>query len=266
VCFAAARELDPESSYLWERTGRVLELQGDLAAAEAAYQRATVLPRGAFAHLALGRLHTQVTGRYREAVDAFSAALREVPGVEPLVRIELARLHLACDRPTAAYQQLEHALACRREGGFLDALRLAAEVAERLHRFDEAMGFLEEILRANPDDENTRRRIETLARSDRPTAPPPPDKPLPPALAVLERSALLGRGRERVRGIVDRFFTHKGFGFVRYGEGETLFFHVTQCEDDTSDLTPGARVSFIVGHNAKKGKPQAESLRMLAHS
>ena len=57
----------------------------------------------------------------------------------------------------------------------------------------------------------------------------------------------------------------KGFGFVRYGEGETLFFHVTQCEDDTSDLAPGAAVSFIVGHNAKKGKPQAESLRRLAN-
>jgi tetratricopeptide (TPR) repeat protein/cold shock CspA family protein len=264
--FADARELDEYSSYLWERTGRVLELQGDVKGAEAAYRHATGLARGAFAQLALGRLHTQVTGRYDEAVEAFAAALQEVPGVEPLVRIELARLHLACDRPTAAYQQLEHALACRREGGFLEALRLAAEVAERLHRFDEARGFLEEILRASPDDADAQRHQAQLESASRPATPPPADKPLPPALAILERSALLGRGRERVRGIVDRFFTQKGFGFVRYGEGETLFFHVTQCEDDTADLLPGTRVSFIVGHNAKKGKPQAESLRMVAHS
>jgi len=263
--FRAARELDPDSSYLWERTGRVLELHGDLEGAEAAYRHATGLSRGAFAQLALGRLHTQVTGRYAEAVEAFAAALREVPGVEPLVRIELARLHLACDRPAAAHQQLEHALACRRDGGFLEALRLAAEVAERLHAYDEARGFLDEILRTNPDDADARRHVERLAACDRLATPPPPDKPLPAALAVLENCTLLGRGRERVRGIVDRFFTHKGFGFVRYGEGESLFFHVTQCEDDTSDLAPGARVSFIVGHNSKKGKPQAESLRMLAH-
>jgi cold shock CspA family protein len=68
-------------------------------------------------------------------------------------------------------------------------------------------------------------------------------------------------GPERVLGVVDRFFGEKGFGFLRYGEGQSIFFHVTQCEDGADGLAPGARVSFRVGHNAKKGKPQAESLR-----
>ena len=66
--------------------------------------------------------------------------------------------------------------------------------------------------------------------------------------------------RERVQGIIDRFFVEKGFGFVQYGEGRSIFFHVTQCEDLPAPA-PGVRVSFVVGHNPKKGKPQAESVR-----
>ena len=66
---------------------------------------------------------------------------------------------------------------------------------------------------------------------------------------------------ERVAGIVDRFFAEKGFGFLRYGDGESIFFHVTQCEDGSDGIAPGTRVTFVVGHNAKKGKPQAEAVR-----
>ena len=62
-------------------------------------------------------------------------------------------------------------------------------------------------------------------------------------------------------GIVDRFFAEKGFGFLRYGDGESIFFHVTQCEDGSDGIAPGTRVTFVVGHNAKKGKPQAEAVR-----
>ena len=63
-------------------------------------------------------------------------------------------------------------------------------------------------------------------------------------------------------GIVDRFFAEKGFGFVRYGDGQTLFFHVTQFPDGVTRIEPGTAVSFIVGHNPKKGKPQAEAIRL----
>ena len=63
-------------------------------------------------------------------------------------------------------------------------------------------------------------------------------------------------------GVVDRFLPEKGFGFLRYGDNQSLFFHVTQCEDDPTEIAPGTRVSFIVGHNPKKGKPQAEGVRL----
>ena len=86
---------------------------------------------------------------------------------------------------------------------------------------------------------------------------------MPPELAILEDANLGQNGRGPQQGVVDRFFAEKGFGFVRYGEGESLFFHVTQCCDGPSQIAPGARVSFIVGHNPKKGKPQAEQVRLL---
>jgi len=62
-------------------------------------------------------------------------------------------------------------------------------------------------------------------------------------------------------GVVDRFFAEKGFGFVQYEKGQSIFFHVTQCEDGADGISPGVRVTFRIGHNPKKGKTQAEALR-----
>jgi len=82
---------------------------------------------------------------------------------------------------------------------------------------------------------------------------------LPPAL---ELTALRdGVGDERLVGVVDRFFAEKGFGFLHYDRGQSIFFHVTQCEDGSEGFAPGTRVSFRIGHNPKKGKTQAEALR-----
>ncbi len=150
--FAAARDLDPTSSYIFERIGRTLELRGERDAAAAAYQRAIALPRGAFAFFALGRFHRTVTGDYAEAARALIEALRRLRSAEPLIRIELARLQLACDRPNAAMVQVERALACRREGGFAEGLRLAAEISERLSRPQDAAGYLRQLARLIPDD------------------------------------------------------------------------------------------------------------------
>src|SRR5439155_492958 len=94
AAFAAARDLDAESSFHWERLGRVYELRGEVEAAEAAYRRATLLPRGAFAFFALGRFHLHVTRRFHEAAQALVEAMQCLPGAEPLIRVELARLHL----------------------------------------------------------------------------------------------------------------------------------------------------------------------------
>ena len=234
-----------------------------MAQAEAAYRHATELPRGAFAYLALGRLHTEITHDHRSAATALAEALRQAQSAEPLVRLELARLHLALDRPHAALAQVEQALACRREGGFAEALRLAAEVSERLGRLTEAAGHLRQLSRLLPDDEVITKRLEVLdATPPRPGAPPPDDSPLPSGFEVLNNAAVDAPGRARLQGVVDRFFADKGFGFVRYGEGQSLFFHVTQCQDGGMGIATGATVSFILGHNPKKGKPQAEAVRI----
>jgi cold shock CspA family protein len=88
------------------------------------------------------------------------------------------------------------------------------------------------------------------------------DPPLPPELAVLEGAGCEAAIDERLVGVVDRFFVEKGFGFVHYDNGQqSIFFHVTQCEDGGEGLAPGARVTFRIGHNPKKGKTQAEDLR-----
>jgi Flp pilus assembly protein TadD/cold shock CspA family protein len=259
--FGAARDIDPTSSYVWERLGRVHELLGEHAEARSAYEHAVALPRGAFAHLSLGRFHLHVTRDLASAATALATALREVQSAEPLVRLELARLHLACDRVRAAYDQATQALACRRDGGFGEGLRLAADLAERLGRYGEAAAHLRLLARNGPDDAVLIARAEALECAA-PPAPPVDDPPLPLPLARLDDGVLDFRGRDRVSGVVDRFFAEKGFGFVRYGSGQTLFFHVTQCPDGVAHLEPGTSISFIVGHNPKKGKPQAEAIRL----
>jgi tetratricopeptide (TPR) repeat protein/cold shock CspA family protein len=261
--FEDARRLDPESSYVWERIGRVHELRGEVAAAEEAYQRAVTMPRGAFAYLALGRLHVQTTRNLPAAAAALREALVQLPSAEPLVRLELARLHLACDRPHAAYAQTRQALACRREGGFAEGMRVAADLAERLGLWEEAVAYLRQLARLVAEEEDA--LVKRAAALEQRVADPPlavaSDPPLPEALATLVDAALDTPGRERIAGVVDRFFTEKGFGFVRYGDGQSLFFHVTQCQDGGLGIEPGAPVSFIVGHNPKKGKPQEEAVR-----
>jgi tetratricopeptide (TPR) repeat protein/cold shock CspA family protein len=259
--FEAARDLDPESSYIWERLGRVHELRGDVAAAEEAYRRAAALPRGAFAFFALGRFHAHVTRNFPAAAAALVESLGRLRSAEPLIRLELARLQLACARPNAALVQIERALACRREGGFADALRLAADLCARIGRTDDAVRYLRELARLVPEDPSVAARADALEGQPPPPAEDAIDAPLPSDLALLDDAELNTPRSERVNGIVDRFFKEKGFGFVRYGDGQTLFFHVTQCEDSPETIPPGTRVSFLIGHNPKKGKPQAEAVR-----
>jgi tetratricopeptide (TPR) repeat protein len=259
--FEQARDLDPASSYVWERIGRVHELRGEVEAAEAAYHHAAALPRGAFAYLALGRLHTEVTHDHRAAAAALAEALKQVQSAEPLIRLELARLQLALDRPRAALAQVEQALACRREGGFVEALRLAADLAERLGNQSSAATHLQQLARLAPEDAALVRRIDALVGAPV-TSLPPADAPLPPGFEILSDAGVDAPGRARVDGIVDRFFADKGFGFVRYGDGQSLFFHITQCQDGGVGIAPGAAVSFVLGHNPKKGKPQAEAVRL----
>ncbi|TMA36744.1 MAG: tetratricopeptide repeat protein [Deltaproteobacteria bacterium] len=262
AAFRAARDLDPASSYLCERLGRVHELAGDMGAAETAYREAAALPRGAFAYLALGRFQARVTGDLPGAVAALVEALRRVPAAEPLVRVELARIELAVGRRTAALRQVERALACRREGGFAEGLRLASDLCEQLGRGTDARRYLEQLGRLTPGDPEIAERAAALAGVPGPMQDSPPSDPvLPPELAALGDAPVEAPRDQRLAGTVDRFFPEKGFGFLRYGSGESIFFHVTQCEDGADGIEMGTRVTFVLGHNAKKGKPQAEGVR-----
>lgn len=260
--FKAARDLDPSSSYVWERLGRVHELRGEVEEAEATYRHATTLPRGSFAFLALGRFYLHGSRDLTAAAAALIEALRRVHAAEPPIRLELARLQLACGRPGAALLQVERALACRHEQGFAEGLRMAADLTERLGRFDEAARYLGQLARLTPEDPAPVARAAALTRRlDDPTPEPVVDPPLPPALALLGDSAVEAPGRERLIGVVDRYFEDKGFGFIHYENSRSIFFHVTQCEDGGDGIVRGTRMSFRVGHNPKKGKPQAEALR-----
>jgi cold shock CspA family protein len=141
---------------------------------------------------------------------------------------------------------------------------LAADLAERLGQPAAAARHLRQLAALTPHDPEIAARAEALEHQDETAQPtPPPDKPLPPELAMLAEAESSTPGPDRVEGVVDRYLPEKGFGFLRYGDGQTLFFHITQCEDDAEDLVPGVRVSFVVGHNPKKGKPQAESVRRI---
>ena len=187
-----------------------------------------------------------------------------MPAAEPLVRVELARIELAVGRRTAALRQVERALACRREGGFAEGLRLAADICAQLGRAPDAHRYLEQLVRLHPGEADVAARAAASAAApEGHLPPPPPDPALPPALAVLGDAAVGAPCGDRHDGIVDRFFPEKGFGFLRYGNGESIFFHVTQCEDGADGISVGTRVTFVVGHNAKKGKPQAEVVRRL---
>ena len=119
--FEQAREIDPTRATSGNGSAGCTSCAATSTTAEAAYRRAATLPRGAFAFLSLGRLHTEVTHDHRAAATALAEALRQVQSAEPLVRLELARLQLALGRPHAALAQMEQALACRREGGFPEA-------------------------------------------------------------------------------------------------------------------------------------------------
>lgn len=263
AAFGEARNLDPDSSYILERLGRVHELRDEPEAAEAAYREATLLPRGAFAFLALGRFYLHTRRDLPAAAVALTEALRRVHGAEPLIRLELARLELACGRYATALLQAERAIACRRETGFAEGVRLAAELSERLGRFGDAAAYLTELARLAPDDGTSSRAAALAARADEVPPVLPIDPLLPASLAILNDVSVEVPARERVPGTVDRYFPEKGFGFLHYGDGHSIFFHITQCEDtqDGRAIEPGTEVTFRIGHNPKKGKPQAESIR-----
>src|SRR2546428_683651 len=146
--------------------------------------------------------------------------------------------------------------------GYELRVEVEGDLAEQLGRLGDAARHLEALGRLMPDDPTlAARRAALAARGVRDETTSTTDPPLPPELAILDQVASDPTAEERRVGIVDRFFPEKGFGFLHYDEGRSIFFHVTQCEEGGEGITPGTRLSFRIGHNPKKGKTQAEALR-----
>lgn len=267
----AAREIDPSSAVIWERLGRAYELAGRIEEAEAAIERASELPKGAVALIALARMQMRA-GRNVDAARSLCRALREHPQGEVQIRIELAELQLLLGRPATAVQELERLAA----GRVPPLSTLAVDVETRLARTllaygrpSDALKHLQTATEHDPEDEQARALLEqTRARlvqsGASETARAIVDGPLPADVA-----AVLGeQAPPRVTGHVANYFADRGFGFITYGDdNRTLFFHVSQFEPGAPEaLGPGLPVSFVIGVNHRSHKQQAEQIRAIEHA
>lgn len=265
----AARELDPSSAVIWERLGRAYELAGRLAEAESALVRASELPKGAVALISLGRLQMR-TGRPLEAARSLCEALRLHPQGEVQIRMELAELQVLLGRPRAAVADLERLAAGRVPPKSTLAVAVEMRVAQillehglvsdALHRLQSALEHDPECDDARTLLEQTRARLVQSGTSE--TALPFDDGALMPEIA-----AVLGeQAAPRVHGQVVSYFPDRGFGFIGYEDGRSLFFHVSQFEPKAPEsLGPGLAVSFVIGVNHRSRKQQAEHIRALAN-
>jgi CRISPR-associated protein Cmr6 len=67
----------------------------------------------------------------------------------------------------------------------------------------------------------------------------------------------------RKSGVIKKYFSNRGFGFIGAdGEKSDLFFHVTDCLDDDSDLIGGRRVEFEEGRD-RDGRRVAKGVLLL---
>jgi len=64
-----------------------------------------------------------------------------------------------------------------------------------------------------------------------------------------------------LNGVVKKWFSDKGFGFVQPSDGSTdIFVHFRQIQGGKTTLNIGENVSYTIGTNPKTGKPVAENV------
>jgi cold shock CspA family protein len=67
----------------------------------------------------------------------------------------------------------------------------------------------------------------------------------------------------RIRGVIKKYVSDRGFGFLGSDEGGAdLFFHVTDCLDDDDDLIGGRRVEFEEGRD-RNGRRVAKGVMLV---
>ncbi len=65
-------------------------------------------------------------------------------------------------------------------------------------------------------------------------------------------------------GTVKFFNSDRGFGFIKPDDGGAdVFVHIRQVANTTEALQENQRVSFEIGTDARKGKTQAEGVRII---
>jgi tetratricopeptide (TPR) repeat protein/cold shock CspA family protein len=259
-----AKKRDSRSAVIWERLGRAYEMLGDKKSAEAAYRTAVDLPKGAIALVSLARFLVHA-GRFREAAQALAQALDRHPQGEVQIRMEIAELQRRLGRPAAALDELLQLSTGRVPPKSTLAASIDARIAEILVEHDHltrALPHLEAALAQLPDDAALRARLDEARRR---IADGPPEKRTPLENAPLpdEVATTLSFEVERLTGRVETYFPDRGFGFIRYRESETIFFHVSHCPSGVEQqIAVGVEVSFVCGVNHRNGKPQAEQIRI----
>lgn len=258
-----ACELDDKSPVIWERLGRTHAALGETDKAEQALLRATNLPRGAVALVTLARFYREEQ-RYRESAEHLARALREHPRGELQIRLEMARLHLDLERPSAALTILKR-LADGRvppRSTIAATVRTAmAEIHAASGRRTAAIAELRSIVDQNLASQKLRDQFEELvslhaSRGDEPATRE--DRPLPEPV-----EKFLVESSPRQDGQILSYFPDRGFGFITYGpERATIFFHISQCpEMEGITPEPGMNVSFVVSLNHRTGKQQAQEIQ-----
>jgi len=268
-CLEEARGLDPNSSVIWERLGRAYEQSGRFEDAEAALRRATELPKGEVALVALGSFLRR-TGRIAEAARVLTAALERHPRGEVQIHMELAELQLALHRPRSALEELERLAGGRVPPGSTLAAAVESRIAEILIEHGQLSRALP-YLRAAADQEAAgqaeRVRLEQLRdRIEAGEGEPAESASIVDEPLSADLAHVLGRERQRLEGRIASYFPDRGFGFIAHGTaGETVFFHVSHCELRSGEvLTAGEEVSFVVGVNQRNRRAQAEKVRLRA--
>lgn len=61
-------------------------------------------------------------------------------------------------------------------------------------------------------------------------------------------------------GTIKKLVSDRGFGFIAGEDGKEVFFHRSQVVGDFASLSEGQRVTFEMGTDPRRNKPQAEKV------
>ena len=64
-------------------------------------------------------------------------------------------------------------------------------------------------------------------------------------------------------GTVRRWNDDKGYGFVEKDTGGDIFAHISDVNGRVEELTPGQRVQFDEGKDARNGKTHAQNITII---